>query len=55
MQIHPTTTLLDSASYHATLHCDERPHAIHIDTLIIHNISLPPGKFGTGEIEKSLH
>ncbi len=30
----------------------ERPDHCVIDTLIVHNISLPPGKFGTGFIDQ---
>lgn len=30
---------------------DARPAAARIDLLVIHNISLPPGEFGTGQIE----
>lgn len=31
--------------------CDERPHGATIDLLVIHNISLPPGVFGSGTVE----
>jgi AmpD protein len=30
--------------------CDERPEGAVADLLVIHNISLPPGRFGGGEI-----
>jgi AmpD protein len=30
--------------------CDVRPEGVAIDLLVIHNISLPPGQFGGGEI-----
>ncbi len=32
--------------------CDARPSNTEINLLVIHNISLPPGEFGTGNIEK---
>ncbi|MBV8210066.1 MAG: 1,6-anhydro-N-acetylmuramyl-L-alanine amidase AmpD [Burkholderiaceae bacterium] len=31
---------------------DSRPEAERIELLVIHNISLPPGEFGTGHIER---
>jgi AmpD protein len=31
---------------------DERPAGARIELLLIHNISLPPGEFGTGDIER---
>ena len=31
---------------------DGRPPGIRIELLLIHNISLPPGQFGTGQIER---
>jgi N-acetyl-anhydromuramoyl-L-alanine amidase len=30
---------------------DERPEGVSIDTVVIHHISLPEGKFGTGAVE----
>jgi N-acetyl-anhydromuramoyl-L-alanine amidase len=32
--------------------CDERPAGTRIELLLIHNISLPPGEFGTGRVEQ---
>jgi AmpD protein len=32
--------------------CDARPEDARIELLLIHNISLPPGQFGTGGIEQ---
>ncbi len=34
-----------------TTHCDARPPGTVVDLLVIHNISLPPGRFGGGWIE----
>jgi AmpD protein len=31
---------------------DGRPAGVSIELLLIHNISLPPGQFGTGDIER---
>src|SRR5258708_31867361 len=31
---------------------DARPAGARIELLLIHNISLPPGQFGTGHIER---
>ena len=33
-------------------HSDERPAGSPIDLLVIHNISLPPGEFGTGCVQR---
>lgn len=32
--------------------CSERPAGTEVDLLVIHNISLPPGEFGTGCVDK---
>lgn len=32
-------------------HCDRRPDPSDISLLVIHNISLPPGKFGGADVE----
>lgn len=34
----------------ASPHCDRRPSGERVSLLVIHNISLPPGKFGGNEI-----
>ncbi len=46
MHINPETGLIDEAEYIASPNCDVRPTNVAINLLIIHNISLPPGKFG---------
>ncbi len=33
-------------------HCDERPEGETISLLVIHNISLPPGQFGSDDVEQ---
>lgn len=40
------TGLLAGARVLASPHCDARPAGTHIDLLVIHGISLPPGQFG---------
>lgn len=32
-------------------HCDARPDGVHVDLLVLHNISLPAGEFGGGFID----
>ena len=39
---------LDNIRQCASPNADARPHGVEIDLLVIHNISLPPGEFGTG-------
>lgn len=55
--------ILSQAEYCPTHHCDERPAQVNISLLVIHNISLPPNKFGgdyikyffTGCLDPKLH
>lgn len=49
--IHPQTGLLNIAEYLPSPNCDAR-EGDSIDLLVIHNISLPPGKFGGNEVSK---
>ncbi|MBA3660852.1 MAG: 1,6-anhydro-N-acetylmuramyl-L-alanine amidase AmpD [Gammaproteobacteria bacterium] len=44
-------SLLTPALFLPSPHCDDRPSEATIDLIVIHNISLPPGEFGTGAIE----
>lgn len=46
------TGLLNIAEFMPSPNCDLRPENTDIDLLVIHNISLPPGKFGGDGIEK---
>jgi len=32
--------------------CNERPQDEQVSLLVIHNISLPPGRFGTGQVQR---
>lgn len=38
--------------HRASPNCDARPADASIELLVVHNISLPPGQFGTGAIEQ---
>lgn len=42
--------LVDEALYAASPNCDERPSDAVIELLVIHNISLPPGVFGSAAV-----
>jgi N-acetyl-anhydromuramoyl-L-alanine amidase len=45
------TMLLRNVPFYCTPHCDARPAHAAIDLIVIHNISLPPGEFGTDDIK----
>jgi len=44
--------LLSDVRYLPSEHCDERPDNVQVDMIVIHGISLPPGQFGTGAVER---
>ncbi|MGB5455440.1 MAG: 1,6-anhydro-N-acetylmuramyl-L-alanine amidase AmpD [Gammaproteobacteria bacterium] len=46
MQIDPATHLLRQADYIPSPNMDDRPAGADINLLVIHSISLPPGKYG---------
>lgn len=52
LKIDPITNLLINAQYLPSAHHNDRPENTAIDMIVIHNISLPPGKFGTGDVQK---
>ena len=52
MRIDPITGLLLEAEFIASPNFDFRPHDQKIDLLVIHNISLPPGEFGTHKVQE---
>jgi len=52
MKIDAATGLLQEAEYIPSPNCDERPEGETLDLIVLHNISLPPGEFGDGWIEK---
>lgn len=41
---------LDGIRHVPSSHFNQRPDGVTVDLLVIHNISLPPGQFGTGYI-----
>jgi AmpD protein len=43
---------LDGARHARSPNFDARPQDARIELLVIHNISLPPGKFGSGDVER---
>ncbi len=45
------STLLPFAKHQQSPFCDARPEEHEIDLLVIHNISLPAGKFGTDYVD----
>jgi AmpD protein len=52
MKIDLSSHLLTNVRQLASPYCNERPAGMPIDTVIVHGISLPPGEFGTGIVEK---
>lgn len=44
--------LLSNARFVASPNHNARPEGIEVSLLVIHNISLPPGQFGTGAVEQ---
>ncbi|MCL6415982.1 1,6-anhydro-N-acetylmuramyl-L-alanine amidase AmpD [Aestuariirhabdus sp. Z084] len=42
--------LIEGVRFLASPNCEERPENTDISLLVIHNISLPPGQFGSGDI-----
>lgn len=52
MQIDSVSGLIQGARFVSSPNCDSRPDGAPIDTLVIHSISLPPGKFGGPAIEQ---
>ena len=52
LQIDPGNGLIRGARFVASPNYDTRPSGAPIDTLVIHSISLPPGRFGGFGIEQ---
>lgn len=46
MRVDPATGLLDAAQQRPSPNCDERPSGTEVDLIVIHGISLPPGRYG---------
>lgn len=51
LTINTSTGLLEPVFYQPSPHCDARPPEMVIDMIVIHNISLPPGEFGTHAVQ----
>ncbi len=52
MQIDAATGWLSAIAHCPSAHFNERPTGMDISLLVIHNISLPPGQFGTGCVQQ---
>ncbi len=52
MKINPTTNLIENIPFIASPNCDARPENTEIELIVIHSISLPPGKYSGSWIEK---
>ncbi|MHB8474486.1 MAG: 1,6-anhydro-N-acetylmuramyl-L-alanine amidase AmpD [Gammaproteobacteria bacterium] len=50
--IDPVSGLIQGVRYIASPNCDARPEGSPIEVLVIHSISLPPGRFGGPGIEQ---
>lgn len=50
MLLDPVTGWFAGVHHCPSTHCNERPHG-EISLLVLHNISLPPGRFGTGKVQ----
>lgn len=52
MKVDTTSGLLKEARYLPSDNHDDRPDGMTIDVLVIHAISMPPGEYGGGDIER---
>lgn len=52
MKVNPANGLLEGAHYLASPNYDDRPTGAAIDTLVIHAISMPPGEYPGGDIDR---
>ena len=52
MQLDAASGWLDGIEHCPSAHYNERPPGADISLLVIHNISLPPGQFGTGCVQQ---
>lgn len=51
MKLDLKTGMVTTARYVASPNCDARPENVPVDVLVVHSISLPPGRFGGPFIE----
>ena len=52
MIIDPTTGWLQGVRHVVSPNCDERPDGSALSLIVVHGISLPPGQFGNGWIDR---
>lgn len=52
MKLDPGTGLVDRARYVPSPNCDDRPAGQDVEVLVVHCISLPPGRYGGSGIEE---
>jgi len=52
MKLDKPTGIIDTAEFIASPNFDEREHCDSPEVIIIHCISLPPGEYGRGEIQR---
>lgn len=52
MRIDPSTHTIVGVNYTESPNYDERPDGCSLDVIVVHNISLPPGEFGGGNVHK---
>lgn len=52
LKVNTATGLLEGVQYLPTDNHDDRPNGMAVDTLVIHAISMPPGEYGSGDIER---
>ena len=52
MRIDQNTHLITGVDYVPSPNADQRPSDCCIELLVVHNISLPPGEFGQGNVQR---
>lgn len=52
MRVDPRTGWLEGIRHVPTPNCDERPPGSEVDLVVIHGISLPPGRYGGAGVEQ---
>ena len=52
MKIDPATGWMPRVRRVPSPHCDDRPAGVAPELVVVHGISLPPGEFGGGDIER---
>jgi len=52
LNLNLTTGLVEQANYLPSPNCDDREHHFQPEVIIVHCISLPPGEYGQGAIQR---